>query len=64
LKECDKFIQLNGSNDLPEQILAQRDMIALERDYYRDETIEFGLFTFGVIMTIAIIGLLWSLFHV
>ena len=38
LKECDKFIKLHGAKNLPAQILAQRDMIELEKKYYSDET--------------------------
>lgn len=45
LKESEKTIfMLGGKQECNEMILAQNEMIKLERDYYRDESIKFGLF--------------------
>lgn len=48
LKECDKFIKLHGRQNLPTQILAQRDMIELEKVYYGEECQTLGLLILGV----------------
>lgn len=41
LKEYDKFIKLNGKDSLPDQLMAQRDMIELEKKYYGIESLQF-----------------------
>lgn len=51
LKECDKFIKLHGAKNLPAQILAQRDMIEMEKRYYSDET---GVF----FLTLLLVGVI------
>jgi hypothetical protein len=44
LKESDKTIfMLGGKEDCDAMILAQNEMIKLERDYYKEETIKFGI---------------------
>jgi hypothetical protein len=37
----DTIVQLGGENDAPLQMRAQRDIIAMERDYYRDKMFDF-----------------------
>jgi hypothetical protein len=37
----DTIVQLGGENDAPLQMRAQRDIIAMERDYYRDKMVDF-----------------------
>ena len=56
LKECDKFIQLNRKNGIPDQILAQRDMIKLEMEYYKDEVKSFLGKAFWTSIFIAFVG--------
>ena len=42
LKEAQKTVyMMGGESECQPMLLAQRDMIALERDYYRDEAIKF-----------------------
>ena len=42
LKEAQKtVIMLGGEDETPPMVLAQRDMIELERNYYRDEATDF-----------------------
>ena len=44
LKESDKTIfMLGGREGCDAMILAQNEMIKLERDYYKEETIKFGI---------------------
>ena len=50
LKECDKFVKLHGERNLPAQILAQRDMIKLEKRYYLEEVQTLGTIIFILIM--------------
>ena len=57
LKECDKFIKLQGRQNLPTQILAQRDMIELERKYYGEECQTLGfivLIVFLLLLTVSV----------
>jgi hypothetical protein len=56
LKEAEKTVyMLGGSREAPPMILAQRDMIKHEVDYYRDESINllfillFGGFFSGIV---------------
>ena len=52
LKEWDKTIHmLGGPNEAGSQMMAQRDMIELERNYYRDEARDLGikLFILGLL---------------
>jgi hypothetical protein len=47
LKESDKTIfMLGGKEDCDAMILAQNEMIKLERDYYKEESIKFGFLLF------------------
>jgi hypothetical protein len=47
LKESDKTIfMLGGKEDCDAMILAQNEMIKLERDYYKEESIKFGFLIF------------------
>jgi hypothetical protein len=54
LKESEKTVyMLGGESECQEMILAQRDMIKLEVDYYRDESFKFiKYFIFFVIILI------------
>ena len=43
LKESDKTIMmLGGAEECQEMIVAQNDMIRLEKDYYHEEMVKFG----------------------
>lgn len=47
LKESDKTIfMLGGRDSCDAMILAQNEMIKLERDYYKEESIKFGFLVF------------------
>ena len=51
LKETNKTVyMMGGEEECPTQIIAQRDMIQLEKDYYRGETVKF---TFALLTTVA-----------
>jgi hypothetical protein len=53
LKESEKTVyMLGGEREAPPMILAQRDMIKNEVEYYQDESIKLGVYLFVV----AIIG--------
>jgi hypothetical protein len=63
LKESEKTVHmLGGTHEAPPMILAQRDMIKNEVEYYQDESIKLGLclFAFAVI-GIAVYNLLLQL---
>lgn len=60
LKECDKFIKLNGRDNLPEQILAQRDMIQLEKEYYREESVKFMIIFCGITLTLVALYIMFN----
>jgi hypothetical protein len=54
LKESDKTIfMLGGREECDAMILAQNEMIKLERDYYRDESIKLGIY----LALISLVGL-------
>jgi hypothetical protein len=57
LKESEKTVMmLGGERECQEMILAQRDMIKLEKEYYHDEVMKLvGLFL--IFAPISIIGL-------
>lgn len=49
LKESEKTVyMLGGEHESPPMILAQRDMIKHEVEYYKDESIKLGLFLFAI----------------
>ena len=49
LKEAEKTVlMLGGEKQAPPMILAQRDMIKLEANYYLDESITLSLFLVGL----------------
>lgn len=49
LKEAEKTIyMLGGSREAPPMVLAQRDMIKHEANYYKDESIKLGVLIFAV----------------
>jgi hypothetical protein len=57
LKESDKTIfMLGGKEDCDAMILAQNEMIKLERDYYKEESIKFA-FYFSVIFFVVLMAL-------
>lgn len=66
LEEYNKTIKLMGGQDAPNQLLAQRDMIKLEVDYYADRcamwnfilgmVFIFGIFGYVVLFKIGVIG--------
>jgi hypothetical protein len=54
LKESEKTVHmLGGEHEAPPMILAQRDMIKNEVEYYQDESIKLGIYL-GVV---AIVGI-------
>lgn len=63
LKEAEKTIyMLGGSREAPPMILAQRDMIKHEVNYYKDESIKLGVLIFAVaILLITSYGFLHEL---
>ena len=63
LKESEKTVyMLGGPREAPPMILAQRDMIKHEVDYYQDESIKLGLWLFAVaIVGISVYNLLFQL---
>lgn len=49
LKESEKTVyMLGGEQEAPPMILAQRDMIKNEVEYYYDESLKLGLFLFAL----------------
>jgi hypothetical protein len=53
LKESDKTIYMLGGRDSCDaMILAQNEMIKLERDYYKEETIKFGFILVAIGFTL------------
>ena len=54
LKESEKTVHmLGGEREAPPMILAQRDMIKNEVEYYQDESLKLGLF----LLAFAVIGI-------
>lgn len=50
LKEAQKTVyMMGGEEECQPMLLAQRDMIALEREYYKDEALKFCMYLFVVI---------------
>ena len=62
LKECDKFIKLQGRKNLPDQILAQRDMIELEKTYYGEETQSLLFYIWMTLLLIVFCGGLYFVY--
>jgi len=57
LKESEKTVMmLGGEKECQEMILAQRDMIKLEKDYYRDEVMKLVL-SFCVVIPVTVVSL-------
>ena len=57
LKESEKtVIMMGGERECNEMILGQRDMIKLEKEYYRDEVVKLAL-TLLVVIPIVVISL-------
>lgn len=57
LKESEKTIyMLGGKNECNEMILAQNEMIKLEKEYYREESIV-TLSVLGAVCFVALLGL-------
>jgi hypothetical protein len=51
LKESDKTIyMLGGRSECDAMILAQNEMIKLEKEYYRDESVKLGLYAVAFLM--------------
>ena len=63
LKESEKTVyMLGGEREAPPMILAQRDMIKNEVDYYQDESLKLGLILFAVaVVGISVYNLLLQL---
>lgn len=63
LKESEKTVyMLGGPREAPPMILAQRDMIKNEVDYYQDESLKLGLILFAVaVVGISVYNLLLQL---
>lgn len=63
LKESEKTVyMLGGEREAPPMILAQRDMIKNEVEYYQDESLKLGVYLFAVaIIGIAVYNLLLQL---
>lgn len=63
LKESEKTVyMLGGPREAPPMILAQRDMIKHEVDYYQDESLKLGLILFAVaVVGISVYNLLLQL---
>lgn len=54
LKESEKTVyMMGGEREAPPMILAQRDIIKLEVDYYKDESVGLAIILFGL----AIVGI-------
>lgn len=61
LKEVNKTVyMMGGEEDCPTQIIAQRDMIQLEKEYYRDESLKF---TIAILTTIAGCVIVYQLYR-
>ena len=65
LKESEKtVIMMGGEQECQEMILAQRDMIKLEKEYYHDEVMKLAiLFIVLVPATIAGLSLYFKFYH-
>lgn len=63
LKESEKTVyMLGGEREAPPMILAQRDMIKNEVEYYQDESLKLGLILFAVaVVGISVYNLLLQL---
>jgi hypothetical protein len=56
LHESEKTVyMMGGEEECQPMLLAQRDMIKLERDYYREEAIKFGIMCLFIMFVFAII---------
>jgi len=52
LKESEKTVyMMGGDREAPPMILAQRDIIKLEVDYYKDESVGLAIILFGLAIT-------------
>ena len=55
LKESEKtVIMMGGESDCNEMVLGQRDMIKLEKEYYRDEVIKLALASLVIVPVVVI----------
>jgi len=65
LKESEKTVMmLGGESECQTMILAQRDMIKLEKEYYHDEVMKLAiLFVIFVPFTFASLGIYYKFFH-
>lgn len=63
LKESEKTVyMLGGEREAPPMVLAQRDIIKHEVEYYQDESLKLGVYLFAVaIIGIAVYNLLLQL---
>lgn len=52
LTEVEKTIRMLGGEEAPVQILAQRDMIRKEIDYYVDQSIKFFILIFTLFLIV------------
>ena len=56
LKESDKTVMmLGGPEECQEMIVAQNDMIRLEKEYYHEEMVKFGWFCLIFVMVSVIL---------
>jgi hypothetical protein len=61
LKESDKTItMLGGPEECQEMIMAQNDMIRLEKEYYYQEMVNFG---FGCLMFVFVCVIIYALHY-
>lgn len=63
LKESDKTIHmLGGEKEAPPLVLAQRDMIKHEKEYYRDEALKLLIYCVGIAMSVLIFYTVFTVF--
>lgn len=65
LKESEKTVMmLGGESECQTMILAQRDMIKLEKEYYHDEVVKLAiLFVIFVPLSLAISAIFYKLYY-
>ena len=59
----DTIVQLGGEHEAPLQMRAQRDIIAMEKEYYHEEMVDFFFCTFIVSMASLMIFVTYYVFY-
>ena len=59
----DTIVQLGGEEQAPLQMRAQRDIIQMEKEYYRDEMVDLFFITGIVVALLFFVGVTYYVFN-